>query len=244
MKRMATATLVIALISLGLASVAYWRSGGKQDVGTLQSSLQHEMEVLRAKQKELVDSASQAMTAAYDRSRLRLALARENLRLQKEEAVEGLQKQVNLAQEQLDALAGKLEDTAHAAKDMTVSAARSAEEAIALRVRRIEARATLMLVKAKATRAQSIAADKEFLLADQLLAEATDLLRDARETLGDDHVYDTQLDAIKVSLRKATEAVRTQAEDTRMRIEQVLADTDKIVGTLESDETKAAEQTP
>jgi hypothetical protein len=241
---MDTTALIIALISLALASVAYWRSGGKQDVQNLQCSLQRELETLRAKQKELVDSASQSLAAAYDRSRQRLAVARENLRQQKEEAVEGLEKQVKLAQSQLEALAKRLEESARAAKDLTVSAAHSAEEAIALRVRRMEARATLMQAKAKATRAQSAAANREFERADQLLAEAADLLRDARETLGEDHAYDAKLDAIKSSLREAANAVHTHAEDIRKRIEQVLADTDRIVSTLESDETKALEQKP
>ena len=76
MKLMTTTALIIALISLGLASVAYWRSGGKQDVQNLHSSLQREMEALRAKQKELVESASQSLAAAYDHSRQRLAVAR------------------------------------------------------------------------------------------------------------------------------------------------------------------------
>lgn len=243
MKLLATTALIIALISLGLASVAYWRSGGKQDVQNFQASLQRDMEVLRAKQNELVESASQTLAAAYDRSRQRLAVARENLRRLNEEAVEGLQKQVKLAQEQLGALAKRLEETARAAKDATVSAARSAEEAIALRVRRIEARVTLMQAKAKATHAQSVAAKRQFEHADQLLTEAAALLRDARETLGDDHAYDAQLDAIKGSLRDATQAVRAQAEDIHNRIEHVLADTEKIVSTLEEDETNA-EQKP
>src|SRR5216117_3610835 len=117
---------------------------------------------------------------------------------------------MKLAQEQLDALAKRLEQSVRAAKNVTVFVACSAEEAIALRVRRIEARATLMRAKAKATRAQSAAASKEFERADQLLAEASDLLRDARETLGDDHAYDAKLDAIKSSLREAVNAVRTQ----------------------------------
>lgn len=244
MKFMATLALVIASISLGLSSVAYWRSGGKQDAKTLQASLQHETEALRSKQKELVESASQALAAAYDRSRQRLSAARGNLHQQKEEAVEGLQKQVTLAQQHLEALARNLEDTAHAAKDLTVSTARGAEEAIALRVRRIEARVTLIRAKAKTTRAQIAAVDEEFERSDRLLTESTDLLRHARETLGDDQAYDAQLDTIKSSLREATLAVRARAEDTRKRIEQVLSDTDNILGTLESDETKATEQKP
>src|SRR5258708_12380085 len=100
----------------------------------------------------------------------------------------------------------------------------------------MEAGAIMMKAKAKAARAQNAAASKEFERADQSLAEAADFLRDARETLGDDHAYDAKLDAIKSSLREATNAVRTHAEDIRKRIEQVLADAHRIVSTLESDQ--------
>src|SRR5260221_13934123 len=92
MKLMTTTALIIALISLGLASVAYWRSGGKKDVQNLHNSLQREMEALRAKQKELVESASQSPAAAFDHSRQRPPGARGNMRQQKEGAPEGLEK--------------------------------------------------------------------------------------------------------------------------------------------------------
>jgi len=135
-----------------------------------------------------------------------------------------------------------LEDGAKSAKDATVAAARSVEEGIAMRVRRVEARATLLQAKAKATRAVGVAGKRDFLRAEQLLEQATGLLRNARETLGDDHAYDQLLDAVKLALREATTAVRAQAEDVRKKIEQVLADTDRLVSTLESDEAKAAKQ--
>ena len=232
------ASLVISLVSLCLASVAYWRSGGKQDV----QALGREVEALRAKQKELAESVAQSVAAAYERSRKRLQVAREQLRQLKDEAVEGLEQHIKQAQEQLEALAQRLEDGAKSAKHATVAAARSVEEGIALRVRRVEARATLLQAKAKATRAVGVAGKRDFLRAEQLLEQATGLLRNARETLGDDHAYDQLLDAVKLALREATTAVRTQAEDVRKKIEQVLADTDRLVSTLEADEAKSAKQ--
>ncbi len=217
------AALVISLASLVLGATAYWRAGGKQDIQAL-------------------GRVAQAIAASYDKSRQRLQIARNHLRQLKEEAVEGLEKQVQLAQEQLETLARRLEEGAKSAKDATVAAARKVEEAIALRVRRIEARATLLQAKAKASRAVSSAAKKDFERADQLLQDATELLQSARETLGDDHAYDQLLDAMKLALREATTAVRAHAEDVRQKIEQVLTDTDRIVSSLESDEDQAAKQ--
>ena len=217
------AAFVISLTSLVLATTAYWRAGGKQDIQAL-------------------GRVARAIAASYDKSRQRLQIARNHLRQLKEQAVEGLEKQVQLAQEQLETLARRLEEGAKSAKDATVAAARKVEEAIALRVRRIEARATLLQAKAKASRAVSSAAKKDFERADQLLEDATELLQSARETLGDDHAYDQLLDAMKLALREATTAVRAHAEDVRQKIEQVLTDTDRIVSSLESDEDQAAKQ--
>ena len=107
------------LLSLALASVAYWRSGGKEEVRRMQASLEQEVDALRAKQAELMESSAQTLANAYDRSRRRLEEARDDLRREKEDAVKGMEEQVKLAQEDLEALARKLEDTAHAARDAT-----------------------------------------------------------------------------------------------------------------------------
>jgi len=63
--------------------------------------------------------------------------------------------------------------------------------------------------------------EKDFERADQLLADATELLRNARETLGDDHSYDQLLEAMKVALREATTAVRARAENVRQKSSSV-----------------------
>lgn len=233
---MNTITLVLVVLSLLLSAVAYWRSGGAQDV----QKLRGEIDSLRLKQKELTESIADGLAAAYGRSRERLQTARENLRRQKTETVEGMEKQLQLAQDQLESLARRLEEAAGSVKMVAFSTAHRIEEAIALRVRRLEARATLLQAKAKASRAQAAAAKNDFQRADELLADAADLFQSARETLGNDRDYDLQLEAMKQGLRAATTAVRSRAQDTRSRIDRVLADTDQIVSALESDESRAA----
>lgn len=236
---MTAVALAIALVSLALASVAYWRSGGQRDIERLDAQVHRELEALRAKQRELVDHASDALTAAYDRSRRRLRAARARLHDLQAAAVEGLEVQLRRAGEQLEALGQKLEHSAAAAKDATVAAARHAEQSVATRVRRLHARVVLLEVKAKATLARRSAAGEDFDRADTRLSEATDLLRDAQGILGGDDAYDQQLDAIRTALRQAVTAVRNRAEDTRRRIDQVLADADHVVTALESDERDA-----
>jgi hypothetical protein len=233
---MNSVTLVLVVLSLVLSVVAYWRSGGAQDV----QKLRGELEALRLNQKELTESIADSLSAAYGRSRERLQAARENLRRQKTETVDGMEKQLQLAQDQLEALGRPVEEAAGSVKTVAFSTAQRIEEAITLRVRRLEARVTLLQAKAKASRAQAAAAKNDFQRADELLIDAADLFQSARKTLGNDHAYDLQLEAMKQGLRAATAAVRARAQDTRSRIDRVLAETDQIVGALESDETRAA----
>jgi surfactin synthase thioesterase subunit len=151
-----------------------------------------------------------------------------------------MEKQLQLALDQLEALARRLDEAGDSVKTVAFSTAQRIEEALARRVRRLEARGALLQAKAKAARAEAAAATNDFHRADELLADAADLFQTARETLGDDRVYELQLEAMKQDLRAATSAVRTRAQDTRSRIDRVLADTDRIVSALESDETRAA----
>jgi hypothetical protein len=232
-------TAALSVVSFALAAIAYWRSGGKRDA----EKLRREVDVLRAKQKEFVESASQALTAAYERSRQRLQSTRESLRRLKSEAREGLQTRLNRAEEQLEALAARLEAAVLSAKDATVGAGKKLKESIKRRVHRIEARARLMEAWDSAALAVIAAEKNNFDRAEHLLCEASELLHTASHILEEDHIHNEQLDVVKKALRTATIAVRGRAADARQRIEQVVAETDCVVSALESDEEKAAEET-
>jgi ElaB/YqjD/DUF883 family membrane-anchored ribosome-binding protein len=162
------------------------------------------------------------------------------LRQLKDEALQGLQKQVQSAQQQLEALARRLEEAARSAGDLTVGAARNVEKALAVRVRRVEARVLFLESKAKATLAVGLTATRAFDRAELLLEEASELIWMARDTLGDDHAYDALMEKMKADLRDATAAVRSHAENIRQKIEEALSDADRLVSALESDEAKAA----
>jgi len=237
---MDTLAIIISLVSLAFAVTAYWRAGGKQDIEHARLEIEREIESLRTKQKELVESIAENITATYEASRKRLQHAREVLRQATEEAVEGLEQQIERARAQLEALTQQLEEAARSARDTTITSARDVEQAIAVRVRRVEARMMLLHAKAKTLRAVGAAGVHELPRAEELLEEAAELLRTARATLADDHAYDELFDNVKGALRDATMAVRTRAEDIRRKIEQVLSATDHLVGSLESDEQKAA----
>jgi hypothetical protein len=202
--------------------------------------LNRDIETLRVKYEESIQSLEEAIATAYENSRQRLKAAREKLHQLSDAAVEGLEKQVQLARQQLEALTRRVEAAAKSAGKATVAAARKIEEGLALHVRRIEARTLLLDAKAQATLAIGLASTKTFDRAEEFLEDATSLLRSAREILGDDHVYDQLMYKMRASLREATAAVRSHAANVHQKVEQVITDTDRIVSLLEADETKAS----
>jgi membrane-associated HD superfamily phosphohydrolase len=227
---METVTLIIAVISLALAGVAYWRAGGRRDLAALHT-----------KQKELTDALLFVIEELYEESRQSLRQTADGFRQLKTEAIEELDQQLDRATHQLQALERRLEEGLKSARDSAMLTAHSIERGLRRRVRRIEARGSLLYAKAAAVLAIRWARKAEFDRAEKRLDEATALLALARETLRADHAYDAQFDIVKRTLAEATTAVREKAQDTRQRIEHVLAETDKLLGALEADETKAAE---
>lgn len=236
---MTVLALIISLVAVALASVAYWRSGGDTDLQRAQAELRRDLDTLRSKQRELVDTATDTLAAAYNRSRGELRAVQARIGELGRHTADGLQEQLHKAGNQAQSLLASLEQAAGRAKDLTVNGARSVEEGIARRTRRIHARVVLLEVKAKAAMAGRAAADSDFDRADQRLAEASRLLTEARTILANDEVIDEQLAAVKTSLLDAVESVRVRAQDTRRRIDAVVADTDRVVGDLEAAEDHA-----
>ncbi len=204
------------------------------------AAAQENTQNLSGKGETQTNSTQTNTAASYEASRERLQHAREVLRKTTDEAVEGLQKQLKKAQEQLGGLAARLEEGARSAQTQTIAAAREVEQGIGLRVRRMEGRTLLLRAKAKATLAVRAAAANDFAKAEQWLSDATELLRRARVALADDHAYDDQLDDMKVALNEASFAVKEHAKDALTKIRKVVTDSDRIVGSLEVHEEENA----
>jgi len=193
-----------------------------------------------AQRERMSQGGSETNATSYDSSRKHLESARENLRQAKNDAAQGIQQQLSKAREQLGTLADRLEDAARTAGSKTASAARDLQEGISLRTRRMEARALLLRSRAESALAVHAASQNDFARAEQHLSDATEYLRRARAALYDDHAYDDQLDDMAVKLRQANDAIKGHAREARIKINQILMDADRIVGSLEKQETQAA----
>ena len=239
---METTAMIIAIVSLVVGGAAYWRAGGQRDVELMRKKLSSELESLLAKQKELSEALLATIEEAYAESRQALHQTSEGLQHLKNEAIEGLEQQIERAAQQLRVLERRLEESLKSAGQTTAATAHRIELALRRRVRRLEARGSLLYAKAAAVLASRYAQKEDFQRAEKRLDEATALLALARETMRADHVHDEQLESVKLLLAEATTAVRAKAQDMRQRMEQVLSATDKLVTVLESDEQQAAER--
>lgn len=239
---MGIATLVIAIVGLVMAVLAWWRAGGRQDVGAARKRLDEEIEQLRAAQSQLGEVFLLAIEEAYEESRETLQQTAEGMRQLKNEAIDGLGQELERITEQLRGLQRRLEDDLKSARNTTLAAAQGVERSLRRRVHRVQARGSLLYAKGAAMLAVRWARKKEFLRAEKRLDEATALLALARETLRADHAYDEQFEDVKRALAEATGAVRGQEQDVPQRIEHVLTETDKLLGALETEERQAADK--
>src|SRR4051812_30132541 len=122
----------LSVVSFVLAAVAYWRSGGKRDA----KKLRHEVDVLRAKQREFMESAAQDIAATYEKCRQRLETTRTRLRHMKDQAGAELQNRVKRLEEHIEHLGARVQGTARSAKYATVGATKNLQESIVRRVHR------------------------------------------------------------------------------------------------------------
>jgi TolA-binding protein len=231
--------LVLAILSLAIGSVGYWRSGGQHDVEVLRQEVAKEIEVIRTKQRELTDTVAASTRAAYEASQERIRRMAEQLAELRKDATESMKKQVDLATKQMEELEGRIADGIKAVKETTAEKARATEEALAKRVHRLEARVDALRAKREINLALAKAKQNDFDKADEYLQEAVALLKDARETLGNDYAYESELSDVSESLRQAVAAIKAHAADVQARIEKVVTRSDTLLSALESDEQAA-----
>jgi len=105
-------TLVLAILALLLGGVAYWRSGGEQDVALVNEQVKQDIDTLRAKQQALETHAADSIRAGYNRSRVTLKRTRQRLGDLETAAAEGSKAEVEQAKKDLDTLEKDVADGA------------------------------------------------------------------------------------------------------------------------------------
>lgn len=232
---MAEFTLIIALVALVLSSIAYWRSGGRSDLQHLVNEMRQEIEGLRTKQRALTEEMIQQMRRGYEQSLQRLKHIQERLLELKEETIEGFQRSIDSALEELEGLKKRAEEGIASLKGGVIERAQQAEEKIARQVHRLEGRVQILAAKSAISRARRLVEKEEFDQAEELLRDAVNEIKEARENLAD---HDPSLDRVLTMLREAVQAVQSKAEDMKHKIDHVLEENEKLLSALEMTKSK------
>lgn len=234
---MSAAALLLALLAIAFALVAFWRVSLRQDVEGMQHQLRRELAALRASQGELLEGASRSLRASREAGRLRLAALAQDLKQLQEHAHSDLEGQIGRLWEQLARLSRAMEQAAKTARDTTLAAAQELERALSRRVRILSARVALLEMKGRAVLAAQAEREGDREGAGARLKAAAERLVRAREQLGGEQ--EEALAELRSDLEAASASVEAGAGDVQARIERLVADLDRLVGTLGSEEAAA-----
>ncbi len=235
--------LAVSIVALLLSVVAYWRAGGWADLICVRKELRDEIDVLRNKQRQLVDSVRQSIRHTYDDLTERIDRAEQRLVLMKDVMVDGIEMPIRLAIEQLKAARDCIQDRTAKMEDVAVDASRRAQQSVVQHVHRLEARVAMLGAEADTFRARRLANDTEFEKAEELMHDALAKVRDAEKLLQNDHVFDDAIRQLLDSIREALTAVRTNADDARQRLDKVMAESESLVAELAQAERQVSPPT-
>ncbi len=182
--------------------------------------------------KMLADDIVVRLKKDYDTFMNRIARARISLADIRSGAPDELRQRIDRISQELEELASEAQrDLARVQREPTRRAHRRYEDLLR-HMQRLEARADLLEVHSDIVRAQRLASQSEFVAAEELLEAAASRMRDIRATLGrGDH--DPAFVEIMSTLQDALRAVRNRAENTRRKLQNVMSETDALLGTFE-----------
>lgn len=181
--------------------------------------------------KMLADDLAARIKKDYDAFMARIARVRISLADTRAGAPEELRERIDRINQELEELEAEARRELGRVQEPTEGAHRRHEELLR-GMRRLEARAQLVEVKSEIVRAQRLASHSEFVAAEELLETSASRMRDIRATLGRGE-GDPAFVEIVTALQDALRAVRNRAENTRRKLQDVLSETDSLLGTFE-----------
>jgi chromosome segregation ATPase len=215
--------LILATISLAIASVAYWRSGGAQDIGRLRSELVETGDELRTRLRGGYEEALRRI----DRARALLAEIPPQVSASVRASIDSLNKELSTVRHEVEQELQRL-------KTSVSASSQAARDAVATRVRRLEGRVRLLVARGEMARAESLAERGELAAAEDLLEDALMKVREVQRGLGPLFEDDPAFAHLLAALRQAIRSVRTRAESRKREIEELIAESDNLLHTLEA----------
>lgn len=215
--------LILATISLAIASVAYWRSGGAQDIAKLRSELVETRDALRAR-----------LRSGYDESLLRIDHARALLAAIPPQVAATVRGSIDSLNKELSAVRHEVEQELERLKTRASASSQAARDALATRVKQLEGRVRLLVARGEMVRAESLADRGDFAAAEDLLDDALMKVREVQRGLGPLFEGDPAFAHLLATLRQTIRSVQTRAQSRKREIDELIAESDQLLQTLQA----------
>jgi hypothetical protein len=226
---LAIIALLLALVSLTLGMLAYWRSG-----------VLDEIEAVGARQRLVTDELSRRIRRGIEDSLARVSRASQRLaQLQRGPSMR-LSKTIDeLAAELANVRAGLQEVMRRVQGDVSEGAEATAE-ALARRIRHIESRIQVLMTRAEIRAAEDLADAGRFVAAEDLLEDAVARVRELSLRYADEPGEEPAFAPVIEALHGALHSLRERAADHKRRIDSVLSASDSLLAALASREHAVA----
>lgn len=221
--------LFLSIASLIVAAVAYWRSGGRED-----------LEAVRAKQKLVADELGRSVRHALEESRTRGARAQQRLAELKREAQGGVLLAIDELSREIAAVNRETEELLQELRFEVTAGAQAGAEALARRIRRVDGSVRVLAARAEIRAAERLADSGDLIKAEDLLDDAVARVREAKMRLADDDGQERAFDPVINALHTAIHAIRERALDHKRQIGSVLSASDSLLTMLRTRETRLA----
>jgi hypothetical protein len=217
---------VLSVGSILLAAIAYWRSGGRE-----------ELELLRAKQKLMVDELERRIHGGLEETRTRTLRAEQRLTDLKRDTTANVQQAIDALSRETAQITKETEERLQDLRFEVTVGAQAAEQALARRMRRVEGSLRILAARAEIGAAERLADAGELADAEDLLEDAVAKVREAKMRLADDDDGEERnFDSVISALHEAIVAVRERALDHKREIDSVLSASDSLLASLRARE--------
>lgn len=236
MEMMCTIASALAIGSAILAMIAYWRSGGQQDVTELRAELARELEALQVRRYTAADELARRLRGDHEDTLTRIRRAEARLAELRLEMAAEARSSIDTLRTQLAETRRDVELRLERLKIEVSSHAETAERTLRRRVLRLEGRVQIVMARAEMVRAERVAAKRDFVHAQLLLEAAVSRVREVKMRLGEGFDEDPAFDDVIVALQQAIHSVRADAADDELQLEHVVAAGDCLLASLAAHE--------
>jgi chromosome segregation ATPase len=216
---METLALVISIFSLIIGSIAYIRSGGRQDIRAVERALNERIEELRSLVSRTGDSLVASVRAGYQRSVRAIDEMASLVRGLSEVAVEEVREDLRAISETLDRLSARAAREIKEVKAGMAAAVVEAEESLRRAVE--EARARLAMIEAKQQLALArLAVSRNDLVDAESRVEAAISSLNTARSLTSEHME--SLEDVQKQAQQMLVELRTKADTLKATLDSLI----------------------